>query len=104
MSRIYEDFEWSNRLSSDHDTIDRFLYEGFKPETPSASDMNSAIEWLALYGADHEDDPMLRSLANVIGFLGKQIEAKESRERINASKRQYAKEHNIPFKQLRVKK
>lgn len=104
MSKAYTDFEWPERISADHDTIDRYLHEGLQPQAPSAADMEHAVEWLALYGVSDETDPALESFSNVIAFLLKQAEAKRQREQVNEVKRQYAAEHGVSFKQVRIKK
>lgn len=96
----YDEFKWDARISADDDTVDRFLYEGMYVEAPSISDLNTAIEWLALYGA--EDTHIAEPYANVIAFLAKTIEEKESRRALAEAKRTYARENGIPVSQVRV--
>jgi hypothetical protein len=96
-------FEWTNRISSDDEVVDRFLYEGtVTPQPADIHDMNTAIEWLALYSAENSEEA--QAYANVIGLLEGQIKARQSRKATNEAKRQYAHESGIPFKQLRIKK
>lgn len=104
MSKAYSDFEWPERISADNDTIDRYLHEGLIPAAPSASDMEYAAEWLALYAVSDETDPALKAMSNVVAFLFKQADAKRQRETINTVKREYAAEHGVSFKQIRIKK
>lgn len=92
---------WPVRISSDEDTVDRFLHnEEVAVEAPDIADLNTAIEWLALYGASDADEA--QPYANVIGFLQRTIETRLKRKALAAAKRAYAAEHNIPVSQVRV--
>ena len=45
MALDYKGFEWGNRISSDEDSVDRFIHEGLViPQTPSVGDLHSAAE------------------------------------------------------------
>lgn len=91
---------WPERISSDTDVVDRFLHEGIDVQAPSITDLNTAIEWLALYGAETAEDA--QAYANVIGFLQRSIETRIKRKSLAAAKRAYAIEHGIPVSQVRV--
>lgn len=92
---------WPVRISSDEDVVDRFLYnEEVTADTPDIADLNTAIEWLALYGASAADEA--QPYANVIGFLQRTVETRLKRKALAAAKRAYAAEHNIPVSQVRV--
>lgn len=94
---------WPTRISSDEDVVDRFLHnEEVIAEAPDIADLNTAIEWLALYGASDTDEA--QPYANVIGFLQRTIETRIKRKAMAAAKRAYASEHGIPVSQVRVKK
>ena len=94
--------DWQTRISSDHDTVDRFLAvnDGETLDAPSVADLGTAIEWLALYGAEYLDDaaPFMR----VIGFLQYKVAEKERRDRITEAKRQYAQDHGVPVSSVRI--
>jgi hypothetical protein len=97
------DFKWAQRISSEEEVVDRFLYEGtVKPEPASDGDLETAIEWLALYGAGTEEEA--QAYANVIGFLEGQLQARAKRRRTNDLKRAYAQYNGVSFKQVRIKK
>lgn len=96
-------FEWPERISSDEETVDRFMHEGsVSPEAPSQYDMEMAIQWLALYGASDSEEA--QPYVNVIAFLERSIQAKMKRSATAEAKRAYAAEHGIPVSQVRVKK
>lgn len=96
-------FEWPERISSDEETVDRFMHEGsVTPESPSQYDMEMAIQWLALYGASNPKEA--QSYVNVIAFLERSIYGKIRRSATAEAKRAYAAEHGIPVSQVRVKK
>ena len=96
-------FNW-DRITSDDGTVDQMLSDGVvTPQQPSSSDLGWAAEWLSTYPAD-DDTEIAQGIANVIGFLIKQAEAKDARARLNAAKRAYAAEKGIPFRQVRVAK
>lgn len=69
--------DWPERISADHDTVDRFLYAGISVESPSSGDIATAIEWLALYGAETEADA--QPYANVIGHLERTLQRRETK-------------------------
>lgn len=94
------DITWTQRISGDDDTVDRFLHEGMTAEGPSEADLWTAIEWLALYGAETQDDA--QPYANVIAFLERTIATKAKRQATAEAKRAYAAEHGISVKQVRV--
>lgn len=115
MSKIIE-FNYAEQypqvISADSNTIDNVLRDQeIEYRQPSISDIEYAIEWLALYEiVDYTDwenpneDPHLQAFANVIAFLNSQIHTKARRTAINNMKRAYAEEHGVPIKQLRIKK
>ena len=91
---------WPERISSDTDVVDRFLHEGIDVKTPSISDLNTAIEWLALYGAETAEDA--QPFANVIAFLEKTIASKQRRAETARQKRAFANYFGVPVSQVRV--
>jgi len=92
--------EWNERISADEDTVDRFLADGMDAHKPSDADLQNAIQWLALYGAqDHED---AQPFANVIAYLMAKLDQRERRAAINAAKREYAAAHGIPVSRVRI--
>lgn len=102
MALDYKGFEWGNRISSDEDSVDRFLHEGLIPETPSVGDLHSAAEWLATYGAETAEDA--QGWANVVAFLILTAESKQKRSAVAEAKRRYAKEKGLKVSQVRIKK
>jgi len=95
--------DWDERVSSDDDTVDRFLHDGsVVPESPSEADLSTAIEWLALYSA--EDAETAQAFANVIGLLDRKISEKRKRAATAQSKREYAQANGIPVSRVRVVK
>lgn len=116
MSRLsqfnYADY-YPQSISTDDTVIDNILRnrDDITYHQPSVSDFEYAIEWLSLYEVvdflDHEnpeEDPHLQAFANVIAFMVSQITTKTRRTITNNMKREYAKAHGVPFKQLRIKK
>jgi hypothetical protein len=101
MSLDYKGFKWSERISSDEDSVDRFLHEGLVPQAPSVGDLHGAAEWLATYGSDTKEDA--QGWANVVAFLILTAESKEKRSALAKAKKAYAKEHGIAVSQVRVK-
>jgi hypothetical protein len=95
MSLDYKGFEWGNRISSDEDSVDRFLHEGLVPESPSVGDLHSAAEWLATYGAENAEDA--QGWANVVAFLILTAESKESVQHLLRLKRSLLKKRNSCF-------
>jgi hypothetical protein len=100
MSLDYKGFEWENRISSDEDSVDRFLHEGLVPQSPSVGDLHSAAEWLATYGAENSEDA--QGWANVVAFLILTAESKQKRSAVAEAKRRFAKEKGIPVSQVRI--
>lgn len=94
--------DWPHRISSDHDVVDRFLSEsdGQTIERPSSADIHTAIEWLALYGAESKEDavPYIR----VIALLQAQLDAREHRAALARAKRDYATRHGVPVASVRI--
>ena len=100
MSLDYKGFEWGNRITSDEDSVDRFLHEGLVPQSPSVGDLHSAAEWLATYGAENAEDA--QGWANVVAFLILTAESKQKRSAVAKAKREFAKEKGIPVSQVRI--
>lgn len=92
--------QWTERISSDTDVVDRFLNEGIDVKAPSIEDLYTAIEWLALYGAETAEDA--KPFANVIAFLERTIAKKEKQARVARQKRAYADYFGVPVKSVRV--
>lgn len=94
--------DWPGRISSDHDVVDRFLSEsdGQTIERPSIADLHTAIEWLALYGAESEEEaaPYVR----VIALLQAQVDARQHRTALARAKREYATTHGVPLASVRI--
>ncbi len=67
--------DWPERISADHDTVDRFLHEGATVNMASSGDIATAIEWLALYGAETAEDA--QPYVNVIGLLERTLDRRE---------------------------
>jgi hypothetical protein len=89
MSLDYKGFEWGNRITSDEDSVDRFLHEGLVPQSPSVGDLHGAAEWLATYGAENAEDA--QGWANVVAFLILTAESKEKRSVLAQAKKNKAK-------------
>jgi hypothetical protein len=101
MSLDYKGFEWGNRISSDYESVDRFLHEKIVvPESPSVGDLHGAAEWLATYGAENAEDA--QGWANVVAFLILTAESKQKRSAVAEAKRKFAKEKGIPVSQVRI--
>jgi hypothetical protein len=100
MSLDYKGFEWGNRITSDEDSVDKFLHEGLVPESPSIGDLHGAAEWLATYAAETAEDA--QGWANVVAFLILTAESKQKRSAIAEAKRKFAKEKGIPVSQVRI--
>ena len=92
--------QWTERISSDTDVVDRFLNEGIDVKAPSIQDFYTAIEWLALYGAETPEDA--QPFANVIAYLERTIAKKEKQARLARQKRAYADYFGVPVKSVRV--
>jgi len=102
MSLNYKGFEWGNRITSDEDSVDRFLHEGLVPQAPSIGDLHGAAEWLATYASETAEDA--QGWANVVAFLILTAESKQKRSAIAEAKRAFAKEKGIPVSQVRIKR
>ena len=103
MALDYKGFEWGNRISSDYESVDRFLHEGIViPQTPSVGDLHSAAEWLATYAAETAEEA--QGWANVVAFLILTAESKQKRSAVAEAKRRYAKEKGLKVSQVRIKK
>ena len=100
MSLDYKGFEWGNRITSDHDSVDRFLHEGLVPQAPSVGDLHGAAEWLATYASETEEDA--QGWANVVAFLILTAESKQKRSAVAEAQRKFAKEKGIPVSQVRI--
>jgi hypothetical protein len=102
MSLDYKGFEWGNRITSDEDSVDRFLHEGLVAQAPSVGDLHSAAEWLATYGAENAEDA--QGWANVVAFLILTAESKENRSALAKAKKKFAQENGIPVSRVRINK
>ena len=100
MSLDYKGFKWGNRITSDHDSVDRFLHEGLVPQAPSIGDLHSAAEWIATYGSENAEEA--QGWANVVAFLILTAESKQKRSAVAEAKREFAKERGIPVSQVRI--
>ena len=100
MSLDYKGFEWGNRITSDEDSVDRFLHEGLVPQAPSEGDLHSAAEWLATYASETEEDA--QGWANVVAFLILTAESKEKRSALAEAKKKFAEANGIPVSQVRI--
>ena len=97
----YKGFKWGNRISSDYESVDRYLHEELVvPKSPSTGDLYGAAEWLATYAADSEEDA--QGWANVVAFLILTAESKQKRSAVAQAKREFAKEKGIPVSQVRI--
>ena len=97
------EFHWGIRVSSDYDTVDRFLFEGqVVPESASVGDLLHAAEWLATYSAESAEDA--QTWANVIGFLISSAETKANRSKLAQAKREFAQANGIQVSQVKVKR
>ena len=104
MSQKYKDFEWKTQISADKGTVDNYLFRGdVKPVAPSISDLETALEWVALYDAG-DDVELAQSLANVVAFLSFAADSKQQRFVLAEAKRRYAKEKGVKVSDVRVKK
>lgn len=92
--------QWDERISGDTDVVDRFLNEGIEVKAPSVADLYTAIEWLALYGAETTEDA--QPYANVIAYLENTIARKERQTAIAQQKRAYAAVMGVPYRAVRV--
>lgn len=91
-----------NPISADHGTIDnRFHRDEIVVQAPSANDLLSAMEWLALYDAGEDSDVRVQALANVIAFLDMTAISKINRASLNEAKRIYAQQNGVKFNQVR---
>ena len=102
MSLDYKGFEWGERISSDYESVDRYLHEGLVPQSPSIGDLHGAAEWLATYAAETSEDA--QGWANVVAFLILTAESKEKRSNLAKAKKKFAEENGIPVSQVRIKK
>jgi hypothetical protein len=94
--------DWPTPISADDDTVDTYLCDadGETISAPSVSDLETAIQWLALYGAESGDDaePFVR----VVAYLQAKADEKVRRENVAAAKRQYAEANGIPVSRVRI--
>lgn len=103
MALNYKGFKWGNRISSDNESVDRFLFEGLVvPKSPSSGDLYGAAEWLATYAAENAEEA--QGWANVIAFLILNADSKQQRSILAEAKRRYAKENGLKVSQVRIKK
>jgi hypothetical protein len=101
MSLDYKGFEWGNRITSDYESVDRFLHEKVVvPQSPSVGDLHSAAEWLATYASETAEDA--QGWANVVAFLILTAESKEKRSALAKAKKKFAEEKGIPVSQVRI--
>jgi hypothetical protein len=101
MSLDYKGFEWGNRITSDYDSVDRFLHEKVVvPQAPSIGDLHGAAEWLATYASETAEDA--QGWANVVAFLILTAESKEKRSALAKAKKKFAEEKGIPVSQVRI--
>ena len=106
----YKNWNWKesypNPISADEGTIaNRLSRNEIEVKAPSAGDLMSAIEWLALYDGVSDDthtDSNIQALANVIAFLDMTVSAKYQRQAVNEAKRAYAQQHGVKFRQVRT--
>jgi hypothetical protein len=95
--------DWS-AISADVESVDYIMQNNdYEAKAPTASDLNSAAEWLALYAVDEQNEHF-QSLLNVIAFLDMTADSKVSRNATIKAKQEYAKQNNIKYSQVRVKK
>jgi hypothetical protein len=94
--------DWPTRISADDDTVDYYLAaaDGETLYAPSVSDLETAIEWLALYGADSPE--AAAPFGAVIAFLQAKVDDKVRRENVAAAKRQYAAANGVPVSSVRI--
>ena len=100
MSLDYKGFEWGERISSDYESVDRYLHEGLVPQSPSIGDLHGAAEWLATYAAETSEDA--QGWANVVAFLILTAESKEKRSALAEAKKKFAEANGIPVSQVRI--
>jgi hypothetical protein len=100
MALDYKGFEWGNRISSDHESVDRYLHEGLVPQSPSVGDLHSAAEWLATYAAETSEEA--QGWANVVAFLILTAESKEKRSDLAKAKKKFAEANGIPVSRVRI--
>jgi len=100
MALDYKGFEWGNRITSDEDSVDKFLYEGLVPQAPSVGDLHGAAEWLATYAAETAEEA--QGWANVVAFLILTAESKEKRSNLAKAKKKFAEANGIPVSQVRI--
>lgn len=97
---------YPTQISADEGTIaNRFRRNEIQVQAPSAGDLQSAIEWLALYDAGTDDDSVdsnVQALANVIAFLDMTVSSKYQRQAVNEAKRAFAQQNNVKFNQVRL--
>jgi hypothetical protein len=104
MSADYKNFEWTTQISADKGTVDNYLFRGdVKPVAPSVSDLQRALEWIALYDVG-DDVEVAQSFSNVVAFLSFTAESKEKRNILAKAKKQYAEAHGIKVSQVRLKR
>ena len=105
MSLDYKNWSYgTKRVSADFDTVENAIIEGqVKAVAPSATDLTSAAEWLALYACD-ENLEIAQTFANVIAFLELNAESKQKRSNLAQLKREYAAEKGIKVSQVRLQK
>ena len=103
MALDYKGFKWGNRISSDYESVDRYLHEELVvPKSPTTGDLYGAAEWLATYAAENAEDA--QGWANVVAFLILTAESKQQRSILAEAKRRYAKENGVKVSDVRVKK
>jgi hypothetical protein len=102
MSLDYKGFKWVGRISSDEDSVDRFLHEGLVAQSPSVGDLWSAAEWIATYGAETAEEA--QGWANVVAFLILTAESKEKRSILAQAKKKFAEANGVPVSQVRINK
>jgi hypothetical protein len=103
MGLEYKGFTWTERVSGDYESVDRYMHEGLvKPTAPSEGELLLAAEWLATYGAESTEDA--QKWANVIAYLVLSAESKAKRTALAKAKREFAKANGIKVSQVRVKK
>ena len=103
MSLDYKNWSYGTQtVSADTDTVERALINGqVKAQSPSASDLRGASEWLAIYGCD-DNIELAQSFANVIAFLELTAQSKEKRSILAQAKKKYAEEKGIKVSQVRI--
>jgi hypothetical protein len=103
MSLDYKNWSYGTQaVCADTGTVERALMSGeVKPQSPSASDLRWAAEWLATYASEDQTE-LAQAFGNVIAFLDLTAESKEKRSILAQAKKKYAEEKGIKVSQVRI--